>query len=75
MKRNTLKISNTAFVAIRTETSDRQASAITTGFLHDLIAGSVLPAGSEYLVVDPKKIHRAKNEVMRKMQANEERKT
>ena len=73
MKRNTLKILNTALATIRTEATNRQAAAITSGFVQDLIAAQVLPVGSEYLAVDPKKIHRAREEVMRKVQSREER--
>ena len=54
MKRNTLKISHTALATIRTEATNRQASAIVTGFLQDLIDGGILPSGSEYLAMDPK---------------------
>ena len=53
--------------------SDRQAAAITSAFVQDLIAAEVLSVGSEYLAVDPKKIHRAREEVMRKVQSREKR--
>ena len=46
MKRNTLKITNTALATIRTEATNRQAAAITSGFVLDLIAAEVLPVGS-----------------------------
>ena len=73
MKRNTLKISHTALATIRTEATNRQASAIVTGFLQDLIDGGILPSGSEYLAVDPKKIHHALEETMKDIHFKEEK--
>jgi hypothetical protein len=61
-KKNTMKK--------RTEASNRQAAAITSGFLQDLIDAKVLPAGMEYL--DPNKIHRSREEVMTKVKAKKE---
>jgi len=74
LKRNQLNIPKTALAAVRTLASNRQASAITTGFLHDLMDGGMLPAGSEYFAVDAKKVHRAREVVMKKVQAKAEMK-
>ena len=74
LQKNTLSIRKTALATIRTQASNRQAAAITTGFLHDLIDGGVLPPDSQYLAVDAKKIHRAREVVMEKVQAKEEMK-
>ena len=67
-KYNTLKIPNTALATIRTDATNRQAAAITSGFLEDLIAAQLLPAESQYLALDQKKIHRAREEVMGQVQ-------
>jgi hypothetical protein len=56
----------------RTDGTVRQGSAITTGYLQDLIAFGKLPEGSEYLTVDPKKLFRAREKVMGEVQAKEE---
>ena len=71
--RNTLKLPQTALAAIRTDASNRQAAAICSGLVQDLISGGVLPAGSEHLMVDQKKIHRAKEAMMRKVQDRDEK--
>ena len=63
-KYNTLRIPNTALATIRTEATNRQAAAITSGFVEDLITAQLLPAGREYLALDQKKIHCAMVEVM-----------
>ena len=67
-----LPLPQTALAAVRTEASNRQAAALASGFLHNLIAGGVLPEGSECLAVDQKKIHRAREEVMKQIQDKEE---
>ena len=71
-KKNMIKIPHTALAAIRTEASNRQAAAIASGYIKDLIDAEILPPESEYLAVDPKKIHRAREEVMEKVQDDEE---
>ena len=51
-KYNTMKIPNTALAAIRTDATNRQAAALTSGFVQDLIEAEFLPPGSEYLALD-----------------------
>ena len=58
---------------IRTDASNRQAAAISTGFLYDLIDVGILPEGSNYPAVDAKKIHRARESVIANIQAREEK--
>lgn len=65
-----MNILSTALAIIRTETSNRQAAAITSGYIQYLIAAAVLPAGSEYFAVDSKEINRTRRKVMRKTMEN-----
>lgn len=43
--------------------------------VQDLISGGVLPPDSDWLAVDPKKIHRARDAVMKVVQAREVKRT
>ena len=48
---------------------------MTSGFLQDLIKSGELPESSQNLIIDPKKIHRAREAIMAKVNAAEEQKT
>ena len=65
-KRNMVDISQTAQTAIRYETGSREAAAIVTSFLGDLIKSNILSADMAYLAVDQSKMQRAKDAVMAK---------
>ena len=69
-KRNMMPITQTALAAVRYNVTNRQAAAVSSGFLHDLIKAGVVPPGNEHLAVDPKKLHRARETIMRELQAS-----
>ena len=67
------KITNTASASIRFVVSQRATSAITSGFLQDLVDAGYLSAEDRiYLTCDQKKIFRAKESMMSSAQLNEE---
>ena len=70
-----IKLTHTALAAIRTQASNRQASAVATGLVQDLINEGLLPSDSAWLAVDPKKMHGARDAVMKVVQAREVKKT
>ena len=67
-KYNSMRIPNTVLATIRTDGTNRQAAAITSGYIKDLIAAEVLRAGGEYLALDQFKIHWARDELMVQVQ-------
>ena len=71
-KRNMIDISQTAQTAIRYNTGSREAAAIVTSFLGDLINGNILSKEMAYLAVDQSKMQRAKDDVMAKAKAEGE---
>ena len=71
-KKNTMEIPQTALAAIRYNVTNRQTSAITSGFLKDLMSAGVVPPGNEHLVLDPKKIHRAGENIMKELREEQE---
>ena len=62
-KRNTVDVTGLAMTAMRYEVSNRQAAAITSAYIGDLIRAGILPQDAAYLAVDPDKIQRAKDRV------------
>ena len=63
-KRNMLDISQTAQTAIRYETGSREAAALVSSFLGDLIRAGIVDKDMAYLAVDQSKMQRAKDMVM-----------
>ncbi|XP_065649605.1 uncharacterized protein LOC136078240 [Hydra vulgaris] len=67
LKRNYMKIQNTAIAAIRYEVSNT-AAAIASGFLKDLVEANIVPESAIYLLLDKNKVHRANDKVMSECQ-------
>ena len=65
-KRNTLDIKGLASTAIRYQSSNREAAALATAFLGDLIKAGFLPPEAASLAVDGSKLQRARKNIMAK---------
>ena len=64
LKRNYMKIQNTAIAAIRYEVSNTAAAAIASGFLKDLVEAKIVPESALFLLLDKNKVHRARDKVI-----------
>jgi hypothetical protein len=65
LKQNKMTITHAASAAIRYNISNVGAAAIITGIIKDFIAAGYLSPDMSYLSVDPNKMRRAKNNVMK----------
>ena len=63
-KRNTIEITGLSSTAIRYQCSSRQAAALATAYLGDLIRAGVLPPEAMSLAVDGAKVQRAREKMM-----------
>ena len=68
-----MKISNTALASFRYDISPAATSAIVSAFLQDLIKSNYLTSKMANLACDPKKIWRARQEVMTKTRISSEK--
>ena len=74
-KRNTVDISGLASTAMRYQSSSREAAALATAFLGDLMKAGVLPPEAAYLAVDGAKVQRARENMMEMAKQRGEEKT
>ena len=72
MNRNYLDISQTAAASLRYGVSSTATAAICSGFLSDQIRGKIISQDKQYLVVDKKKVMRAKDRIMKQSQVDDE---
>ena len=70
-KRNMVGIPLTALAAIRYSVSNTAAAAVARGYVYDLIKAEMLTKDMALLAVDRKKVHRARNLVMKHLQKSE----
>ena len=64
--RSYMPVLHTAAESLRFDVSPAAAAAVATGFLKDLIAAGHLPDKMEFLAMDPNKLRRAGQTVMRR---------
>ena len=74
-KRNTVEITGLASTAIRYQSSSREAAALATACLGDLIRAGVLPQEAASLAVDGAKVQRARESMMEMAKHRGEEKT
>ena len=72
VNRNYLDISQTAAASLRYGVSSTATAAICSGFLSDQIRGKIISQDKQYLVVDKKKVMRAKDRIMKQSQVDDE---
>ncbi|KAG0698754.1 hypothetical protein GWK47_025973 [Chionoecetes opilio] len=63
-RRNTMPVRNLALASIRFDVLPTAAAALASGFLQDLIADGHLSPDISYLVCDPNKLRRARQDAM-----------